>query len=482
MNIYVWNNFTKRKNSTLQPSNGTLKQVVLKEDTSISNPTFIINEPLPSYTYVSAFGNYYFVTDITNLSAKQSAISCSIDVLATYRSTILNYNAFVERSASNYDIMVNDPLLSGQQKIISSEMLSTESAWFNQRGCYVVQCFAKNGGIVLYATNDLSIYGNVLDTSTYSSTDIINWIDKKVAQAFDLDVYIGSVKWLPIGIDKIGTATRDLFVGPININVDDTDPSYVIRKSDQRTPIGIEIVTNLNFPTSNKFGDYRDYSPRFSKYRISLPGVGFVELDPLVMGDVVNHPINPQSPSGAKFIHDWMFIDYISGDIVHQLMLIEIVGSARKEIPFASYRGNIGVAIPLTKSSSDTIKGITQIGTGVASGGAVGGVVGAAIGGAIGLVGAIQNEFAPDTSFINSAGYDNMRLLQHQSLAFECIAVKYGSKEFATSVAGRPLMQNVRLGNLSGFCKCGNASVPVNARDEERDAINSYLNSGVYIE
>ena len=117
---------------------------------------------------------------------------------------------------------------------------------------------------------------------------------------------------------------------------------------------------------------------------------------------------------------------------------------------------------------------------GVGGGAVAGGVVGAVVGGVAGLIGAIHNEMTPQTSIVGGSG--NKADLSSTRGYILLSRRTYGSKEFATSVAGRPLMQNVRLGNLSGFCKCGNASVPVNARDEERDMINSYLNSGVYIE
>ena len=79
-------------------------------------------------------------------------------------------------------------------------------------------------------------------------------------------------------------------------------------------------------------------------------------------------------------------------------------------------------------------------------------------------------------------GGGNKSDISYSSGAIVVIAEHYGSKEFATSVAGRPLMQNVALSTLSGFVKCGNASVPVNAHASERDTINNFLNSGFYIE
>lgn len=460
MNIYVWNNFTKRKNSTLQPSNGTLKQVVLKEDTSISNPTFIINEPLPNYTYVSAFGNYYFVTDVTNLSANQSAISCTIDVLATYRSAILNYNAFVERSNSNYDVFVNDPLLSSRQLITSETVTNTPLPSFFGTGCYISEVMTKDSGITLYVTPDLSVFRQILDPSCYDSQDILDWIDTKIAQAFDLDVYVGSIKWVPFDASEIGSASSSFFVGPVDVGV----PSgYIVRKANQNfTKVS---TIQISLPSTGLYGDFRDCNPKFTQYNVRLAGVGVVELDPAIIGSCI-HNSTP--------LYCDIRVDLVSGDIVFQFH----IGSVNSQ--FARFKGNISVNVPIGKSVSDMTNSISMVAGGVGGGAVAGGVFGAVVGGVAGLIGAIHNEMTPQTSIVGGSG--NKADLSSTRGYILLSRRTYGSKEFATSVAGRPLMQNVSLGSLSGFCKCGNASVPVNARDEERDMINSYLNSGVYIE
>ena len=63
MNISYWTGFSKRKNSTKQPTSGTTATVYLKDDTSILNPTFDCTG-VPdnvNYIYVSDFGRYYFI-------------------------------------------------------------------------------------------------------------------------------------------------------------------------------------------------------------------------------------------------------------------------------------------------------------------------------------------------------------------------------------------------------------------------------------
>ena len=471
MNIYVWNNFTKRKNSTLQPANGTLKQVVLKEDTSISNPTFIINEPLPSYTYVSAFGNYYFVTDITNLSANQSAISCAIDVLATYRSTILNYNAFVERSASNYDNYVNDPLLSSRQLLVQDDQYITAlTNFFNVNGCFVLEVMNGQDGIILYVMDELTWINRILMPATYDTESVREWIESKIAQAFDLDVYIGTVKWMPFSPAGLGaTSTNVLNVGPLGVG---NIGSGLYQLSNRNT--AKHFIAFLTLPSSGFYGDFRDTNDAFTQYTLSLPGVGFVPLNSDFVGSCIHN--------GLQIEID-IYVDVVSGDVTYDISSYE-AAQVNYKGHYAQFTGNVSVDVPIGKSSGDPIRTMT---TWVS--GNTGGMSSAMAGGGGAVAGAgtifsadfeaISNNIRPQVSMVGGRG-NKSDMRNHTTITLT--RRQYGSKEFALSVAGRPLFQNIRLGNLSGFCKCGNASVPVNARDEERDAINSYLNSGVYIE
>ena len=466
MNITLWNNFTKKRNSTKQPATlGTSKTVLLKEETSIEKPSFILNEPMANWTYASAFGKYYFVTDVINLDGYRSEIVCDVDTLATYKSDITSYTAFVERSASSYDVFLNDSLVSTQQKMT---LLDYSSSSMTKLGgsCFVAQVLSANDGVVLYATPDLTPYAKLLTPSTYTSDDVLDWIDSKIAQAFDLDVYIGSIKWLPINANQIGDATNDFWVGPIEVGV----PSgYTIRKASQTNSYR-DVIYNATIPSTNKFGDFRDTNPRFSRYTIRLPGVGLVEVDPVVMGTIIN--------DSTLQLNIQMDIDYVSGDIVYYLLTQKPPNT--KQTEFARYRGNISVDVPIAKSVADFGKSVGTFTSAVSTGAVAGGWVGAIVGGVVGTVGAIANELTPDTSMIGGGG--NKSDISYTSSAIRIYVEHYGSKDFPTTIAGRPLMQNVSLSTLSGYVKCGNASVPLNAHEEEMNIVNNFLNSGFYIE
>lgn len=97
---------------------GTLSNVVLKDDTNLMSPTFILKTSEKvynsNYVYCSFTGRYYYIESIDALKGGRVAINCTIDVLYTYKNEILNSSAWIERSddttdtSDNYDMLHND--------------------------------------------------------------------------------------------------------------------------------------------------------------------------------------------------------------------------------------------------------------------------------------------------------------------------------------------------------------------------------------
>ena len=477
MIIKVWTSFTKRKNSTAQPTGGTQKTVYLKEGSSILNPSFILSEPATKYTYVEAFGNYYFVRDVVNLDASRSEIVCALDALATYKSDITGYTAFVERAASSYDPYVNDPLLSQKQLLYSEDITNTAMTSFftTGTGCFVVECLAKDTGIILYATDTLDPYKYILSPAAYSTDDIDDWIQSRISQSFDLDVYIGSVKWFPFdanAIDVNATAmTTNFPIGPVDI-------ANTLILAQQSWPYTVYAITNkypkhasyhLSLPASGHFNDFRDCNNAYTQYNLYLPGVGIVNLDAAIIGGAIHN---------SKTIVVEIDVDMISGDIAYLLCFQASGGGYDAYI--GRYSGNIAVDVPVGKSAVDTVRSAKMVAGSIGAGAAAGGWIGAAMGAVGGGLEAIYNAMTPETSLIGGSGNKSEIYYHISNLVLS--RKQYTGKDFPTSVAGRPLMQNTTLSTLSGYVKCGNASIPVNAPDSVRDEINSYLNSGFYIE
>lgn len=143
MNLILYKNFSKKKNSTKQPAanTGTTYNVVMKQGTSLINPTFLIDGIDLAYTYAQFNNRFYFIDDITIGNNKIYEISCSIDYLATYKSEIGNYTAYVERSVSSYDALISDPAISSAQSIAHTNTATTSVLPLGgvEAGCYIIR-------------------------------------------------------------------------------------------------------------------------------------------------------------------------------------------------------------------------------------------------------------------------------------------------------------------------------------------------------
>lgn len=108
------------------------EEVIFKEDTSLLNPTIIINgvSNASSYT-IEDIGNsnyfsipkvnrYYFITDITMMSGGRVAITGKVDVLMSFKADILGSTQLIvrqEKKTNNYLIDTDIPLSSKKQVI-----------------------------------------------------------------------------------------------------------------------------------------------------------------------------------------------------------------------------------------------------------------------------------------------------------------------------------------------------------------------------
>lgn len=129
------------------------EEVIFKEDTSLLNPTIIINgvsnassytiEDIGTSNYFSIpkVNRYYFITDITMMSGGRVAITGKVDVLMSFKTDILGSTQLIvrqEKKTNNYLIDTDIPL-SSKKQVIEHEFGDTIS----DSGYYIL---AVNGG------------------------------------------------------------------------------------------------------------------------------------------------------------------------------------------------------------------------------------------------------------------------------------------------------------------------------------------------
>lgn len=437
MNILTFRNFSKRSNSTKIPSDcdGVSKSVVLKDGTSKYNPVFSLNSNDDSITYVKAFGLYYFVNDLVHVRQNVLEVHCSIDVMASYRSQILNSTAYVIFSSSNYNSNIIDSRLSSNKNsIVNYSTLSLFTVATN----YIVNYVSTAGSSIVFSSEEefeklITAINNTdfLDSILANPTDYFSKLYNSVTDC------IKSAFSVPISIEK--GAVKEPVLGR----------DYIVNATGNAVPNLSTWSGSITIPW--QFTDFRNRS-QFTSLILYLPGYGMIEL-------------NADDYNGKTSISISASLSNLSGDLIYK------VGNT------SVCKCNIATPIQIGNISSN---GLGAISSAVASG------LNYASGNEFG---AIMSGFNAVTSLmsrsVGSVGING----GFSSFAIEPKIVLYAISHDTNvepnnlvSTGGRPLNEQVSLSSLNGYCQTVNANVSAPTSEENINRINSIMNGGFFIE
>lgn len=118
MNAYLYYNKSDKRymNKTLQSityeGGSDHIDVEFKEDTSITDPTFILRTQSKvlegNYIYVPNLNRYYYINDYV-VSHQRIYINCHVDVLMSFKNEIKQQNVIVSRQENSYNLYQVDP-------------------------------------------------------------------------------------------------------------------------------------------------------------------------------------------------------------------------------------------------------------------------------------------------------------------------------------------------------------------------------------
>ena len=460
MNIKYWTNFSKRRNSTKQPTSGTTLTVNLKEGTSIEHPVFLLSGDLFMVNYVEAFGHYYFVDDVKSVRNGLTEISCSMDVLATFKTTIGAYNALIERSASFYDSSYADPLVSILNDPEVVDDVAYSPGLFSKTGCFCVSVLNDSGfGGTGFTTSYIMDRTNVVALSNYINTnwgsaavDVVGWLQATFLKTANAII---SCIWIPVSYDSVSGSEYMVRVGVDNI-------SGCFGKPLSNTNIASSTANTITIPHHYSSGDFRQLPP-YTQCKLFLPMYGCID-------------INPADFSGGT-IKVGFYIDLTTGDC-----LAIITDSADEMV--TSVRYGVGVNCPIGHLSSDVTGAISS---GISTfrsaalfdqGGPLASIHAATA--AVSAVNAVASIAGVTPSVSGSRG--GRAMADH--LAIHCITFAKLTQDPATLTAelGRPCMAKHAINTCSGYVKCVNASVDIPGMASEKDQVNDFLNNGFYYE
>lgn len=119
-------------------------ECVLKNAMSVTNPVLILEYKAEmtniNYMFIPETGRYYFITDIIPLTGGRYEIHSKVDVLESFRTSILNLQCIIDKqeSKSRSNLYLND----GSYVVQNNESISVINFenGFNEEGTYILIC------------------------------------------------------------------------------------------------------------------------------------------------------------------------------------------------------------------------------------------------------------------------------------------------------------------------------------------------------
>lgn len=461
MKLYLFSNFSKRKDSTKRPSLSDASatyEVYLKVTTDYDTPTFEIRDsshqfPVFTYAYLEDIERYYFITSRKQRNAQTWEIVCELDELATFKATIQNMTAFVAYSSTDFNPLLNDPRVPklNEVRVYKSSDYNTmfgntnyDYLWVSgTNGTVCYRCNIKNVTQAIYNASNEDLLDNLCQTWADIQSCIL------YARSYSLDTQSdGSSEEVQIG--KYGTGVNGARL---------TDGQLC------------KTYPTISIPIGGSYTDFRRLA--FSSMKLSLPFVGVVEL---ALADFI------EDPTQTANVNIDFSMNLASGVLVYVIKNDEgsIIGK---------YNGVAGRARPVSLYSPYNGAGVLTSG-GAALGGAAAvalatgpaGIVvgiGAAIAGLAGMVSA--SETTSGSTIGSNDGSCEEKINQSISLTVEEFASAIEPASL-TAIAGRPCNKVRSLSGLTGYVQTVGASVSVNANSNVIDKLNTALDNGIYIE
>ena len=427
-------NFSKRVNSTKQPTQGTVKNVKLKSECSVYNPIFTFSTNDTNFNYIKAWNKFYYVTDIKHTPNNFIEVSCDIDLLASYKSNITNTNAFVLYSTNHYNTSIVDNRLSSNKDVIINSTNAELSFTTGLQKRHIVSYIGPNGSNYIALTDD-GLARLVTKVQSNEFAELFNDPKNALAKVLtDTSSCITSCIYNPCTVT--GAVKEIILAGNYASGV---TGNAVNRDSDME--IDISIPWN--------FTDFRQRS-QFTTLLLYLPGYGY-------------QPLNADNYAGKGTIHIRANLDSVVGEITylidHKTRCSTILSSQEQISTTTTGKGSV----------------ISMIGNSV-------GTLATGVVNPIGIFNTITSSLETNVGNIGSAGGLTSFNAKH-NITLYCIS--HNTNVVPSSLGpnyGRPLNEVINLGTIDGYCECANASVSAPTSQDNINAINNYLNGGVYIE
>ena len=471
----------KKINSMKLPTGGTSKNIFLKDPTSLSEPSILLETSNPTaynYCYIPSFSRYYWITDWISDHGMWIA-NCSVDVLTSFRSEILDSYQYVTRNQALYDLDVPDsvyPMIDGVE--------------FDHIDFGANSPFKSNNIVSIIATvgrTNLTISG--LNYYQLKGSDYTTFMNKLLDPAMtDYGSSFDVSKETMMALINPTQYIQQSYVLPYNVN--SQSGSEFVRPGN-----GIAVgwwFINYTMSDDNTLQAYGDTGYKFY--------------------EIWSHTFNlPTRPNETQPLGNWAsmlpYTEYILyagpfgqitintlnmnlglGQSITARIKADLYGNAILTLEESDgniiFRTMASVAIPFPISSLavnrfDQIGGLFSSTLGAIGSAATGNVPGAIGSLMSGIDNAVKSQFPP----LQKSGSSSANLCQVlEPWRLQCIFHNIAAED--REHFGRSLCQRTQLseGNLTGYTECTNATIEIPGTKQEHDMIINFLNTGFYKE
>ena len=444
LTITVYSGFSKRINSTKQPTGGQNVDVVLKHPTSVIRPSFVISGFNTAWNYIQWGNRYYYVADIIILTATQAEYVCELDVLATYKTQIGSTSQYVLRCASASDPDIIDakyPAKSNptgryyEPPIINSV--------FNDTGTFVlgVKNGKSNTGLTFYAvdaTNMAALMDYMFSDIWLDASDITKNLQKMLINPMD---YISLCYWFPITLPTQGAAS--IYFGYWNSGASGTK-----LEENVRIVSAADTITLYDHPQIAR-GNYLNGAP-YTRLTADVFGFGRIPLD----ADLF---------VGGRSLIMRILVDLFTG--LGELIIEGYAGRAAK------VSSMVGVPVQLSQTTQDLIKPVVS---------AVNAGARAAGGDYVGAGASIFDAIASAMPQVQTSGSTGSKIAY--TTTPRIYQEFYSIVDEDNATLGRPLCKIRTINTLSGFIQCDNVDIEDVGTSAEKRAIVEFMEGGFFYE
>lgn len=490
MNVTFYN-FSKKNNSTKQPTGGTTLSCEIKESCSILAPVLIISNAALNvswnYCHIPAWSRYYFINNIAWINGRWE-ISCTVDALASWKTQIGNHTEYVLREDSSLNNGLYNSMISDAEYPTTTAFTIDQRAMVTQYpfiaayvhgiavGTYILGVINNNstnavGAVTYYALTaaQLGVLKNIL-MSDYNLesmgiidgqgaalvTDMSPEILKTMYNPFQ---YIVSCMWFPFAASDIDEkqSVNKIQLGWWEYNV----PGY---KVEAQVVSFAQYGLLVPHPLAATRGVYLNYAPFTRRYLIGV--CGCIPLDVSLFG--TNDAIDITYR-----------IDLITGSCRFEIGCHRTTDDPATIIQIARREFLIGVPIQLAQVGTDYL-GIATAAVDTAAGVAGGlfslNFAGAASAAAHGIYDTVKTSMPQ----METGGSNGSFLSMRDGL--EIVSQFFIPVDEDISHRGRPLCANMQLNRLNGFILCAEGETDIPCTAEEKQLIAGFLTGGFFME